>query len=164
MLVYCVASYLLEVRNLNKKYGHYFRILHCVMDQEMTAAMASMELTAAQGHIMGFIAHQKAPPCARDIEEAFHLSHPTVSGLLGRLEKKGFIALRPDPEDHRRKQIFILPKGQELEETMRATIDASNDRLVRNFTEEEKALFAAFLLRAIDNLGEPRKSKEESRS
>ena len=52
-------------------YGHLLRHLHCCADQAMTGALASMELTAAQGHIMGYIFHRSTAPCARDIEEAF---------------------------------------------------------------------------------------------
>ena len=72
-------------------YGHLVRILHCCTSQAMTEALSSMDLTSAQGHLMGFLAHSGKALCARDIEEAFHLSHPTVSGLLARLEKKEFL-------------------------------------------------------------------------
>ncbi len=146
------------------KYGHLIRYLHSCNDQSMTAALAAMELTAAQGHIMAFITHSPQPPCSRDIEDAFHLSHPTVSGLLSRLEKKGFIEFRTDETDRRCKRIFILPKGLELDETMHAVICASEARLVQDFTEEEKEQFHRLLLRAIDNMGGPpckRKHKEE---
>ena len=145
--------------------GHYLRILHCSTDQTMTNALASMDLTAAQGHIMGFISHRSHPPCARDIEEAFQLSHPTVSGLLSRLEKKGFIEFRPDENDRRCKRIFILEKGRQCNALMHNTILATETRLVQDFTEEEKALFSQFLLRAIHNMGEhpcKRKPKEET--
>ncbi len=148
---------------LKIKYGYYFRILHSASDQAMTGALASMELTAAQGHMIGFIAHQKMPPCARDIENAFQLSHPTVSGLLSRLEKKGFVEFRPDAQDRRCKRIFLLPKAWELLDTMRATIDSMDARLVADFSQEEQAQFAAFLKRAIHNIGECncKKPKEE---
>ena len=130
----------------------------------MTNALARMELTAAQGHIMGYLARRNNPPCSRDIEEAFHLSHPTVSGLLSRLEKKGFIEFRPDPEDRRCKRIFMLPKGQECTETMRQTIQETEERMVSGFTEEEKVLFTHLMTRAIANMGGGhfhRKHKEE---
>lgn len=145
-------------------FGHYIRILHCATDQAMNAALASMDLTAAQGHVMGFIAMKKQPPCARDIEEAFHLSHPTVSGILNRLEKKGFIEFRPDKEDRRCKRIYILEKGLELIETMHRVIQHNEELLVHNFTDEEKDLFSRLLLRGIDNMGYSpckRKPKEE---
>jgi DNA-binding MarR family transcriptional regulator len=112
-----------------------------------------MELTASQGPILGFIQHSPAAPCSRDIEEAFHLSHPTVSGILARLEKKGFIEFRPDPADRRCKRIYILEKGRLCNETVRNTIRESERKMVQDFTEEEKDQFLALLNRAIANMG-----------
>ena len=143
----------LEVISLQIHYGHFIRILHWCTDQAMTAALEKMDLTAAQGHIMGYLSHQKQPPCPRDIETAFHLSHPTVSGLLSRLEQKGFIQLRPDPDDRRCKRIFIQPKGQQCHETMYQTILGIESQMVQNFTPEEKEQFICFLQRAIANMG-----------
>lgn len=134
-------------------YGHLIRILHWCTDQAMTAALDKMELTAAQGHIMGYLTHRKEPPCPRDVEEAFQLSHPTVSGILSRLEQKGFLQLRPDPGDRRCKRIYVQPKGQECHQTMYQTILDNEAQLVQGFTPEEKALFADFLQRAITNMG-----------
>ena len=136
-------------------YGHLVRILHCCTSQTMTEALSSMDLTSAQGHLMGFLAHCENPPCARDIEEAFHLSHPTVSGLLARLEKKGFLELYPDPDDHRCKRIRILPKGMHSHETMHHTIVEMEHRMVSDFTPEEEEAFHTLLTRAIANMGVP---------
>ena len=150
---------------LHKHYGHYARILHCCTDQTMTAALAQMDLTAAQGHIMAYLAHSSVPPCSRDIEDAFQLSHPTVSGLLSRLEKKGFIEFRPDAVDRRCKRIYILPKGRECHELMHNTITRIESQMVLDFTEEEKQQFLQFLERAISNMGHcpnHQNSKEET--
>ena len=149
---------------MQNHFGRLARILHWCTDQSMTAELEKMELTASQGHIMGFLAHRNAPPCPRDIEQEFNLSHPTVSGLLSRLEQKGFVALRTDPEDRRCKRIYILPKGQECHERMHQTISRNEERMVQGFTPEEKAMFADLLTRAIENMGGnpcPRKHKEE---
>lgn len=129
------------------------RLLHWCTDQNMTAALESMELTASQGHIMAFLAHQESPPCPRDIETEFQLSHPTVSGLLSRMEQKGFIELRTDPEDRRCKRIYILPKGEQCHELMHRTIQENEKRIVEGFTPEEQEQFAALLQRAITNMG-----------
>ena len=151
----------MEVIDLKKHFGHYIRMLHWSTDQAVTNKLASMELTAAQGPIMGFIAHRKTAPCARDIEEEFHLSHPTVSGLLARLEKKGFIELRTDEYDRRCKRIYILPKGEQCNEMMHAAIHENEERMVQGFTEEEKELFIRFLERALQNMGGICKHKHE---
>ena len=146
-------------------YGHLLRILHWCTDQAMTSALEKMDLTASQGHIMGFLSRQPAPPCPRDIEEAFHLSHPTVSGLLSRLEQKGFIQLQTDPADRRCKRIYICQKGHECHQTMHQTILSTEACLVQDFTPEEKEQFARLLQRAIANMGAAPcqfSSKEES--
>jgi DNA-binding MarR family transcriptional regulator len=134
-------------------YGRLLRILHWCTDQTMTHALETMELTSAQGRIMGFLAHRKEPPCPKDIEEEFQLSHPTVSGLLGRLEKKDFIEILPDEHDRRCKRIHVRPRGKECMENMYQVILNNETRLVAGFTEEEQALFADFLKRAITNMG-----------
>lgn len=133
--------------------GHLIRILHWCTDQTITASLEQMDLTASQGRILGYLSHQPSPPCPKDIEEAFHLSHPTVSGILSRMEQKGFIALRPDPGDRRCKRIHILPRGMECHQTIYATILTHEEHLVQGFTPEEKALFTDFLQRAAANMG-----------
>ena len=133
------------------------------MEQSITSALEEMDLTAAQGRILGFLAHCPSPPCPRDLEEEFHLTHPTVSGLLSRLEKKGFLQLCPDESDRRCKRIYVLPKGNACMETMHSTILDTEARLVQGFTPEEKVQFARLLSRAIENMGgNPcRRNKEE---
>lgn len=142
-----------EVIDLKHHYGHMLRILHWCTDQSMTNALESMDLTASQGHIMGYLAHQKQPPCARDIEAEFQLSHPTVSGLLSRLEQKGFIELRTDPDDRRFKRVYVLPKGLECQKLMHNTIHENERRIVAGFTPEEQEQFSQLLQRAITNMG-----------
>ena len=136
-----------------RHFGHGIRILHWCSDQAVTNALARMDLTAAQGRVMGYLAHRKEAPCSRDIEEEFQLSHPTVSGLLSRLEKKGFIEFRPDEQDRRCKRIYISPRGKECTDRMHAIILENEARMVQGFTDEEREQFRSFLDRAIRNMG-----------
>ena len=134
-------------------YGHLVRSLHWCTDQAMTSALEQMELTAAQGHIMGYLNHCEEPPCPRDVEERFQLSHPTVSGILSRLEQKGFVELYPDAKDRRCKRIRVLPKGVECHQRIHEIIAANEERLVMDFTEAEREQFRQLLTRAIANMG-----------
>lgn len=136
-----------------KHYGHMVRVLNFAISQSLTQALAEMELTSAQGRIMGYIAMTPEPPCAKDVEEKFHLSHPTVSGLLARLEKKGFIEFRPDEKDKRCKRIYMLPKGADCNERIYRVIQENERKLVAGFSETEKQQFSSLLTRAANNLG-----------
>lgn len=152
---------------LKKLYGRRIRVLHRWIDQTMNDTMAQMGLTAAQGHIMGFLSHEKEPPCSRDVARALELSHPTVSGLLARMERKGFLQLRQDPRDRRARRIYLLPRGMECVAHIEEVIRANEQRMVRDFTEEERQRFMEYLDRAIVNMGgspcSPHHPKEEER-
>lgn len=143
-----------EVIALTKHYGPLIRCLHISTSHAITAAMEECGLTASQGHTLKYLSMCQEPPCPRDIEEVFHLSHPTVSGLLTRLEKKQFIELRPDSKDRRYKRVYLLPKGREVHQRILQIIDETEARLVTGFTQEEQREFMDFLERAIENMGQ----------
>ena len=132
--------------------GHSVKKLHFLMDQLMNRKLQELELTGAQGHIIGFLRRAKDPPCARDMETAYGLSHATVSGILSRLESKGFIEQRPDPHDRRVKRICLLDKGTACSESIRRHIQESEGIMAEGFTAEELEQFRSYLRRAISNL------------
>ena len=119
----------------------------------MNREVTQMDLTSAQSHVIGYLAHAPEPPCARDLEEFFGLSHPTVSGMLSRMEAKGFIQLRPDEKDRRIKRIILLEKGMACSVRTQEVILDNEQLIVEGFTAEEEKQFEAFLHRAIENLG-----------
>lgn len=119
----------------------------------MTDALNKMDLTAAQGRLMTYVVHRgERPTYAKDVEAELHLTHPTVSGLLSRLEQKGFVELQTDLNDRRSKRIVISQKGLAYHERMHAVVSENESRIVQGFSPEEKAQFAHFLQRAIDNV------------
>lgn len=154
---------------MQKHYGPLVRLLHCAIDREIGEALEQVDLTASQGHIMGYLARQQGPVYAKDIEEVFHLSHPTVSGLLARLERKGFLCMQTDEKDRRCKKICIQRKGEETAAALYQAILRSEAKLVEGFSPEEQAQFRSLLIRALSNLGgwptefpkDPQSPKEE---
>ena len=138
---------------IQRFYGHQFKILNTYLEQILNREVTQMELTSSQSHVIGYLAHAPEPPCARDLEDFFGLSHPTVSGMLSRMEAKGFIQLRPDDKDRRIKRIFLMERGKACSVRTQEVI-RDNERLtVEGFTQEEIQLFNNFLDRAIENLG-----------
>ena len=146
-----------------KHMGHFFKVMQIRIDHHMNLRLQELDLTSSQGRIIGFIARQTEAPCCRDLEEAFQLSHPSVSGTLSRLEKKGFLESRPDPEDRRLKRLYLLPKGEECHNQIHATIQVIEEQIIQDFSPEEAELFSQLLSRAMANMGcIPPKPKEES--
>lgn len=142
--------------------GHSFKKLHFLMEQAINQRLVELDLTTAQGHAIGYLSHAKEPPCARDIETAFGLSHATVSGILSRMEAKGFIEQRPDPDDRRIKRIYLLEKGQACSQQIGQHIRDTERSMADGFTQQELEQFRSFLRRATCNLSSiPQQNREE---
>ena len=132
------------------------------MEQAINQRLMELELTTAQGHAIGYLAHCPEPPCARDIETAFGLSHATVSGILSRLEVKGFIELRSDPDDRRIKRIYLLEKGHACCQQIGQHIEDTERTMSAGFTQQELEQFRRFLKRATTNLSSiPQANRKE---
>ena len=140
--------------------SHSFKRLHFLMEQTINQRLLELDLTTAQGHAIGYIRCAKEPPCARDIETAFGLSHATVSGILSRVESKGFIELRPDEDDRRVKRIHLLQRGLNSTEQIRSHILDTENAMAEGFSPQELAQFRSFLSRAISNLSPPPNREE----
>ena len=138
--------------------GHYFKVMQLRIDSSMNRQLQELDLTSAQGRIIGFLAHRKEPACARDLEKFFALSHPTVSGLISRMEEKGFVKICTDPQDRRVKRIMLREKGVACSRQIGASIEENERQMLRGFTPEETAQFRLFLERAIGNMNDAESS------
>lgn len=147
----------------HKHMGHYFKVMQIRVEHAMNRRLQELDLTSAQGQIIGYLTHSKTSPCARDIEKFFGLSHPTVSGLLGRMEAKGFVEIRPDPEDRRVKRIVLLEKGMACSRQIKQCIEENDRQMIRGFTDEEAEQFRMLLKRAVDNMCDCGESSEPKR-
>ena len=137
-----------------------FRLLDQAGKQRVDQQFQEMELTAMQSYVLRYL-HDRAGEVVypKDIEQRFHLTHPTVSGLLARLEAKGFIVCTPDPDDRRCKRVSATEKAEQCYLRIRDTFHALEQETLQNFSPEEVQTLLRLLDRAIENLSE---GKEEA--
>ena len=92
-----------------------FRLLDQAGKQRVDQQFTAVDLTAMQSYVLRYLhEHRGEVVYPKDLEQRFHLTHPTVSGLLARLESKGFIVCTPDPDDRRCKRIAATEKAEQL--------------------------------------------------
>ena len=150
-----------EVIKTEEHLGRSFKKLHFLLEQAINQQLLELDLTTAQGRIIGYLAHRPEPPCARDLEMVFGLSHATVSGILSRMESKGFIAQQPDPHDRRVKRIVLLDKGNACSREIAEHIRQTERIMSGGFTPQELTAFRSYLSRAIGNLSETNQPDRE---
>jgi DNA-binding MarR family transcriptional regulator len=93
-------------------------VLKCIFNAIKKAAdnhMKENDLTMSQCMVLEYI--RSALPdtvSQRDVERHFNLQHPTVSGILKRLDKNAFITTSVNSEDRRVKDIYLTDKAKQM--------------------------------------------------
>ena len=124
------------------------------IDRKRTMDLEDMELTSSQGLVLGFLARRREQTVSPgDIGKHFGLSHPTVTGILQRLEAKGFVAYAEDPADRRKKRVAATDKALDCYERIRAKFLETEARLTAGMSEAEQTQLVALLDRVIENMG-----------
>ena len=91
----------------------------------------------------------------RDVERGLSLKNPTVTGLLKRLEEKGFIFCVPNTADKRKKNIFLTEKAYDIQRKMEANRRKLDRQLTRGLTKKEVAALERGLEKVLYNIAEP---------
>lgn len=113
--------------------------------------MERYELTYAQMQTLLYIMDvSDAEVVSKDIEERFGISNPTASGIIKRLEKKGFITRKVCEKDGRIKFIYLTAKGYLIcMETRKQWENALQDSF-DDMTEEEMRSVQDMLERIVE--------------
>lgn len=112
-----------------------------------------MNLTSAQMHVLRYLClNQDSVIYQKDILNEFELSNATVSGIISRLEAKGFVTCTLSDFDSRCKQIKVTEKALGYHLFIRENIKQLEMQIVDGFTEDEIHTLHNFLNRMIKNL------------
>ncbi len=132
-----------------------FRLNNALIKQK-NRHMSNYNLTAIQADVLMYVLnnHQNREINQLDIQAVFKLTNPTVSGIVDRLEEKGFIKRVRSEKDARFRSLVALPKGEELDDTLRRSAAEAENYLVQNMSEAEQAEFERLLKVALDTVEE----------
>lgn len=145
--------------------GGYLRAISNAMAQNMQQNSEQLGLTSTQGMFLHHLWYRqevlRLPTCARDLEAFFDIKHPTVSGILQRMESAGFVELRASDSDRRCKTVVLTEKAMAAHAQTTARIEQTEAKLVETMTAQEAAEFRRLLQIAANNLGVCHKSHKE---
>lgn len=112
--------------------------------QLMLRALAADGTPPGQAMLLRLLAaHEGATQ--RELADMLHLSAPTVTAMLKRMERHGTIARTPDPSDQRVTRVRLTRTGREKERGLRIVLAARFGRLLVGMPEAERRELARLL-------------------
>ena len=132
----------MEEENCKMPMGMCFSVIHHSFRCRMDELLREYELTGSQLGLIGQLHHLEklgGEINQRDVENAAHLSHTTVTEMLKRLEGKGFIVSSPSERDKRSKCLHTTDKARALHESIHQLDEQVFERLCLDLTETQRA-------------------------
>ena len=119
--------------------GHLFKIISDRLRAKANAekSMKKNKLTLSQVRVLGFVADSSGKTTQKEIENHLEVSHPTVVGIISRMEKTGYLTSYIDPEDKRNKVVMLTDMATAISNQMRSDMMVREGQLLKGLSEQE---------------------------
>jgi DNA-binding MarR family transcriptional regulator len=88
----------------------------------------------------------------KELSEEMNIQPATLTKMVQRMEKSGFITKKRDPEDHRITRIYLTDLGSKAHKSMYKIHDFLDKIILDGFSSEEKILLERFIEDILHNL------------
>lgn len=133
-----------EIKN-HMPIGLQIAILDRAIKQKVDERAARLGLTAVQLRVLAEISLMEASGITeinqRTLERAEKVKHPTMTGIIKRLESKGFVTCETSALDRRHKKISCTEKGRGMHREIEHQDEEILAELCRGFTAEQMQEF-----------------------
>lgn len=110
-------------------------------------------LTLSQFRVLMYlIEHPNKDVTQRELELSFRVSHPTITGILKRMEEKDLISTKIIKDGKQQKLVYMTEHGKEVLSKTHESRDKDDEKLQELFTEEEINNLQDYLLRILSFL------------
>lgn len=124
---------------------------------EIARSMGADELSIIHGHLLAFLYWKQSiqeDVYQRDIEEAFHITRSSVTGVVKRMEERGYIARQGVAGDARLKKLTLTDQGTEAFLLTRNALDQVENLAVQGLSPQETEVFLNLCRRLEANLSD----------
>ena len=124
--------------------GLRFTILHRTVRRRMDEYVRETGLTGTQFGVLGALGRLErtgGEVTQRALEDAAHVTHPTMTELLKKLEKKGFVTCTSSTEDRRCKAVTSTGQSERLRQSMEEFDNRVFAELCQGLSKDEIAAF-----------------------
>lgn len=135
--------------------GYMLKIVNDALEKKANETLRNEDLTLSQLKVLGFInTKEEGKTTQKELEDALAVSHPTINGILKRLEAKGIIVSELSVNRRMTKIVELTETGKEILKKTESHRLEHEKRLSKNLSAEEKASLLFYLKKVYEGLKE----------
>ena len=135
-------------------FGPLFGYCDHQVQKLMVRRLRQYDVSPMQCRTLTYLHEAEGPVNQKQLERHLMVKPSTVNGIVDRLEEKELLRRTASKTDGRCRILELTEQGMQFYDRFTAVVRQVNQRLERNFTEEEKQQLLSFLLRVARNLEE----------
>lgn len=140
----------------NQSIGFLIKQVNNLFEKELNGKLKTLGITSSQCAVLDYLFHtSKDEVSQRDVEKNLSLKNPTVTGILKRLDEKGYILCVPNTADKRKNNIYLTEKAYDIRRRMEADRRRMERELTRGMSKREVDALRKNLEKLLYNIADP---------
>lgn len=120
-----------------KDIGYFIKNINDKLKVRADADLKHYNLTLAQSRVVAFLNSKGGTATQKEIELFLEVSHPTVVGIVSRMEQNGHVVSWIDEADKRNKVVKLTERAQAMGMDMEQNILANEQKMLASLSDEE---------------------------
>ena len=136
---------------LKSDVGYLIKRINDKLTVKVDAELKQFNLTMSQCRVFLYLSSRGGQGTQKEIETFLGVSHPTVVGLVSRMEQNGYEICWPC-EDGRNKNVKLTPKAEDIDKDMKKNMQTNEQKLLEPLSPEESEKLRDLLLKVVQHL------------
>lgn len=131
--------------------GYLIKSINDKLKVRADAELKQYHLTISQSRVLVYLRSRGGQATQKEIETLLDVAHPTIVGLVSRMEQNGYVTCWPC-EDGRNKYVKLTPQAEAIDKDMQENMQASEEMLLAPLSPEDRERLRGLLLTVADHL------------
>lgn len=137
---------------LQKDIGYLIKNINDKLKVRADADLKHCNLTLAQSRVLAFLNDRGGRATQKEIEVFMDVSHPTIVGIVSRMEQNGHVTCWIDPNDKRNKIVQLTRQAEAMGLDMEQRILANESKMLTSLSDEDVEQLRRMLTVIYNNL------------
>lgn len=135
-----------------KDVGYLIKLISDKLKVNADANLKRYNITLTQSRVFVFLSSKGGQATQKEIEVFLEVAHPTVVGIVSRMEQKGYVTTWIDSNDKRIKNVKLTQQAEALGMDMEQDILDTEKKLLSSLSTEDIEQLRNMLLVIYKNL------------
>lgn len=136
---------------LKNDVGYLIKSINDKLKVRADTELKKYHLTMSQSRVLVYLRSRGGQAPQKEIETFLDVAHPTVVGLVSRMEQNGYVTCWPC-EDGRNKYVKLTAQAEAIDRDMQENMHANEEMLLAPLSPEEREQLRDLLLTVAEHL------------